>query len=204
MTMQFTNKSVSKFVCIFDLQDLAVIPSSQSSKVKSWGSFTPLTCSYSLHSRVEGLVKFFQPFPLTPRFLLPAPQLTFVSVPSAEGPWLLLRSLASQGALYSIAQEFSTWLPGLGFPKFLNQELGEQVSKQIPKGDLQQENCISSYTLLLNSLHAACTHPIMKCLHKCIIFLSKRHMDSNPGSKRRTFSSLLRNFYYSLNSICAN
>lgn len=203
--MPFTNKSVSKSVCMLDLQDLAAIPSSLSSKVKSRGSFTPLTCPYSLRSRIEGPGKSFQPFPLTPRFLLPAPQLTFVSVPTAEGPWLLLRSLAPQVALYSIAQEFSTWLPGSGFPKFHNQEVGELKSEnKIPKGDLQQENGISIYTLLLNSLHTACAHPIMKCLYKCITFLSKRHTDSNPGSKRGTFSSLLRNFYYSLNNICAN
>lgn len=48
-------------------------------------------------------------------------------------------------ALYSIAQEFSTWLPGSGFPKFHNQEeVGELKSEnKIPKGDLQQENGIS-------------------------------------------------------------
>lgn len=173
---------------------------------------------------MEVLELLSPPFPFITGVPLSFLQLTFASVSYAGVTRLIYRRLKSHMTLPSIPSLFSPWqipspMRSSSIPAFLIQDFLSPTNKcgesTVPKSWVGQKVCPGVYkqtNFLANPVYSkrrsrigelvcSCQLPYRqhipntKYLQKCLIFLSKRHIDSNPGSKRGIlFPSLLGNF----------
>ena len=121
-------------------------------------------------------------------------QMTLSSIPSLFSPWQNPSPMRNSSIPAFLIQDFLSPINKCGestVPKYwAGQKVCSGFYKQtnfLAKASIFQKEISNWRTGILGQFPYRQHIPNTKYLQKCLIFLSKRHTDSNPGSKRGFF-----------------